>query len=180
MDGFYATAHNPSRLTDNLRHTRLFVTVGSGAPEPGVESSPSAIAAGGLVELELRQHAEEFVRVAHESGADVTYRPEMGVHDWPYWRRHLAEAIEWGLFRPVQRAPRRWTYRTVATRSAVWSLRYRFEAPPAQLIEISRDRGRLRAAGSGRVRIRNASGCGFTATVPFDRALPRCGRSTKR
>ena len=35
MDGFYATGHNPSQLTDNLRHTRLYVTVGDGTPAEG-------------------------------------------------------------------------------------------------------------------------------------------------
>jgi hypothetical protein len=178
LEGFYATGHNPTRLTDNLRATRLYVTVGSGVAEPGAGSSPYAIAGGGAVEAELRQQADDLVAAARASGVDTTYRPENGVHDWPYWRRHLREAISWGLFGPVAESPASWTYRTVAQGGEAWGLQYSFASPPDQLTTLSRDGQRLRGAGSGTVTIRNSARCGFTASLPFERALPPpvCGR----
>jgi S-formylglutathione hydrolase FrmB len=177
VDGFYATGHNPARLTGNLRSTRLYVTVGNGLAAPGVSSSPNAVVLGGLAEFELRRHADEFVAAARSSGADTTYRPLAGVHDWPYWRGHLREAIDWGLFQPVPEAPTSWSYRTVAQRGEAWGLRYSFAAPPSGVVELSRRGDSLRGAGSGTVTIRNAAECEFTAKLPFDRALPpaTCG-----
>ena len=37
---FYATGHNPAKLTDNLRHTRLFVSAGNGRASPGGAARP--------------------------------------------------------------------------------------------------------------------------------------------
>ena len=176
--GFYATGHNSTRLTANLHATRLYVTVGSGIPEPGVPGSPTALTFGGVSEAELRAEAEEFVAAARGAGADTTYVPLAGVHDWPYWRRHLRDAIAWGLFKPVAEAPGSWTYRTVAQTGEMWGLRYRFAAPPAGVVDFSRGAGRLRATGAGTVTVQNAAACAFTARLPFDRALPPaiCGR----
>ena len=58
-DGFYATGHNPSQLTDNLRHTRLYVTVGDGTPAEG-QLNPAAAA----LEVALKPQSEEFVAAA--------------------------------------------------------------------------------------------------------------------
>lgn len=178
LQGFYAAGHNPTRLTDNLRSTRLYVTVGSGVAEPDAGSSPYAVVGGGAVETELRQQADELVAAARSSGVETTYRPENGVHDWPYWRRHLREAISWGLFGPVAESPANWTYRTVAQRGEAWGLHYSFASPPEQLVTLSRDGTRLRGAGSGTVTVRNSAHCAFTASLPFERALPpsTCGR----
>jgi len=138
MDRPYATGHNPTRIARNLRHTRLYVTVGDGTPAPGVESSPAATAGGGAVEAGLRQQNEEFVAAARAAGVPVTYRPLQGVHDWPYWRRHLREAIAFGLFAPVEEDPSSWSYTTVAQTGRAWSLRYRFAAPPESLVTLER------------------------------------------
>lgn len=69
-------------------------------------------------------------RAAFVLGAPVD-KPQLGVHDWPYWRRHLRQAIEWSLFEDVAQAPDRWTYRTVAQMGRMWSLSYAFAAPPS-------------------------------------------------
>ncbi|HEV2812070.1 MAG TPA: alpha/beta hydrolase family protein [Solirubrobacteraceae bacterium] len=172
VDGFYATGHNPARLTDNLRWTRLFVTVGDGTPAPGVESSPPAIAGGGVAEAELRAQNDEMVAAARASGVDVDYRPKQGVHDWPYWRAALRETIAWDPFAAVPEAPASWTYRTVAQSGEAWGLRYRFEEPPDAVVTLAQDGGRVRGDGRGRVEVRNSGGCGFTTTLPFDRPLP--------
>ena len=182
VDGFYATGHNPTRLVRNLRHSRLYVTVGDGTPEPGAGSSHSAIAGGGAVEAGLRQQSDELVAAARAAGVDTTYRPLAGVHDWPYWRRHLRDAIAWGLFRPVPEEPEQWSYETVAQSGDAWGLRYRFAAPPTQVVTLERRGRRLSGSGTGAVRIQNGAACGFTAKLPFERALPPriCGRLAVR
>lgn len=178
VDGFYATGHNPTRLAENLRHSRLYVTVGDGTAEPGMTSSPAGLLGGGAVEAGLRPQSQELVAAARAAGVDTTYVPLAGVHDWPYWRRHLRDAIAWGFFRPVPTDPRDWTYRTVAQSGEAWGLRYRFAAPPTGIVTLRRQDGRLSGQGAGSMRIENFAGCGFEAALPFDRPLPppTCGR----
>ena len=173
---FYATGHNPTRLVDNLRATRLYVTVGNGVSDQDTEPGP--ITAGAAAEAELSEQAKEFVAAARGAGVDTTYVPLNGVHSWPYWRRHLRDAIAWDLFRPVPEAPLSWTYGTVAQQGEAWGLRYSFAAPPSEVVTFTRAGERLRGAGSGTVTVRNAARCGFTVTLPFERSLPArtCGR----
>jgi S-formylglutathione hydrolase FrmB len=172
VDGFYATGHNPARLTDNLRWTRLFATVGDGTPAPGVSSSPAAVAGGGVAEAELRAQNDDFVASARASGVDVDYRPKQGVHDWPYWRAALRDAIAWDVFAPVPDNPASWSYRTVAQTGDAWGLKFSFHEPPGDVVTLARQGERVRGDGRGRVSIRNAAGCGFETTLPFDRPLP--------
>ncbi|MEK6276572.1 MAG: alpha/beta hydrolase family protein [Actinomycetota bacterium] len=157
---FYWTGHNPTALTDNLEHTRLYVTVGDGVPDP---SRPNEIGNlfGQVAEVELAQHASDFATAARGSGADVTYVPRQGIHDWPYWRRHLADAIGWDFFGPVERRPRSWTFDTVAETGEMWGLRFRFFDPPATLAHFSMEGRRLELTTGGTVRLRTPSGCRF-------------------
>lgn len=179
MDGAYATGHNPTRLAANLRRTPVFAAVGDGTPAPGVESEPGAVAGGGIVEAEIRGQNDEFVPALREAGVDVTYRPQAGVHDWPYWRAYLRAAIAWGLFRDVPDDPATWTYGTVAQTGRMWGLRYRFAVPPERVATFRRDGSVLRADGAGTVTLTDVgTGCALEATLPFERALPPpvCGR----
>lgn len=183
MSGQYATGHNPTRIIANLRRTRLFVAAGDGTAEPGVQSEPAAVVGGGVVEAGLRMQNEEFAAAARDAGVDLTYRRQSGVHDWPYWRRHLRQAVEWGLFRPLAERPQEWSYATVATSGRMWTLRYSFTAPPEAVATFRRGGTRLEAAGAGEVRITDVrTGCGFTATLPFEREMPAsvCGRIALR
>ena len=166
---FYWAGHNPIELIDNLAHTRLYVTVGDGTPAPD-EIGNFDEAFG---EAYLRTHAEEFVPTARAAGLDVTYEPRQGIHDWPYYRQHLAAAIRWGFFEPVEEDPRAWSYRTVAEEGDMWGFRFRFTAPPETVETFARDGARLAADGSGTVSIRTPTGCEFTAVLPFERELPR-------
>src|SRR4051812_25991275 len=170
VDGFYATGHNPLKLVANLRWTRLFVGVGDGTP-----ASPDDLdnVFGQVAERDLRMHAEDFVPAARAAGADVTYDPRPGVHDWPYWRQYLRDAIKWGFFRPVPAAPRAWTFTTVARRSEAWGFRFKFDAPPGTLETFKRFGGRISATGSGRVSVRAPGGCRFRSKLPFHRNV--CG-----
>jgi S-formylglutathione hydrolase FrmB len=166
---FYWTGHNPTALIRNLAHTRLFVAVGDGTP-----GSPGEVTNyfGALAEADLHQHAEDFVAAARGNGIPVTYRPQQGIHDWPYWRRHLAQAIEWGLFRPVDEHPADWTFQTVSRTGRMWDLDYSFERDPDALETFTRKGAILSATGAGRVRITTGEGCRLTATLPFSEPLP--------
>jgi S-formylglutathione hydrolase FrmB len=169
---FYWTGHNPTKLVGNLAHTRLYVAVGNGVPAEDEGPGPGQVA-----EAEVRLQSEDFVAAARDAGTRLTYRPQRGTHDWPSRRRHLAHAIrEWGLFEPVPEAPATWTYRTVAQVGQMWGFRFRFGTAPEQVNTFSLDRNRLRARGSGRVKIRTPDGCRFVATLPFKRTMsPECG-----
>jgi S-formylglutathione hydrolase FrmB len=172
--GFYATGHNPLKLVENLRWTRLFVGVGDGTPGSSDDLDNGF---GQVAERDLRMHADDFVPAARAAGADVTYEVHAGVHDWPYWRVFLSDAITWGLFRPVAAAPSKWTYKTAMGVSAAWGYSFVFADPPSELETFKRAGGRLRGAGSGRVTVRGPGGCRFVAKLPFDRPVCRPKRS---
>jgi hypothetical protein len=171
VNGFYASGHNPLKLVSNLRHTRLFVGVGDGTPvTPDDVTNP----VGQIAERELRMQADEFVAAARSAGADVTSEVHPGVHDWPYWRVFLGDAVRWGFFKPVATHPRAWSFATVARHSEAWGFTFDFRAgPPAAVETLRRSGGRLIGTGSGRLRVRAPSGCRFTVKLPFDRALCR-------
>jgi S-formylglutathione hydrolase FrmB len=168
MDGFYATGHNPSRLTANLRHSRLYVTVGDGTPAEG-QINPG----GALVEAGLKPQSEELVAAAEEAGVDVTYEPLNGIHDWPEWRRALRNAIEWGFFEPVPESATSWDLETAMTWSRAWGFRFTFLEPPEEVIHFSRRGRRLAGHGSGAVRIRTPKGRRVVLKLPFERDLRR-------
>jgi hypothetical protein len=166
VGGFYATGHNPLALVANLRWTRLFMGVGDGVPGSADDVDN---AFGQVAERELRAQADEFVPAARAAGADVTYDQRPGVHDWPYWRQYLRDALAWGLFKPVPSSPRAWTFKTVSRVSSAWGFTFRFRAAPGVVETLSWSGGRLRGAGAGRVTVRTPRGCRFTATLPFNR-----------
>lgn len=184
IDGPYATGHNPTRNAVNLLHTPVYVATGSGVADPAAGSEPASVTAGGIVEAEIYQQNEEFVAALNAAGVENDYFPQLGVHDWPYWRKFLREAIAWGVFREnAVDDPPTWTYKTTATTGRMWGLRFRFAAPPEAVARFERDGGTLRGSGEGVVRIRDiASGCSFEAGLPFERPLPsvaegdECGR----
>ena len=168
-DAFYAEGHDPLTLGPNLRHTKVILRTGNGVPRPGVPADERDLASGALEAYLLTQN-EEFAAALHEAGVDVDYRSHEGVHDWPYWREDIAEAKGIGLFRKVPASPRRWEYSTVAQRGRAWGFRFRFEAPPEELITFERRGPELLGEGSGKVVLRRR-GCTIRATLPFEREL---------
>jgi S-formylglutathione hydrolase FrmB len=164
VDGFYATGHNPLRLVENLRWTRLFVGVGDGTPQSQHDVSNLF---GQVAERELRMQADEFVPAARAAGASVVYDKRPGVHDWPYWRQYLRDAIAWGFFKPVVWHPRKWTFKTVMRVSSAWGYSIAFSSAPSVLETFTYGRGRLSASGSGRVTVRGPGRCRLVATLPF-------------
>lgn len=179
---FYWRGHNPKALAGNLRHTRLYVAAGDGVPNP---ARPEELTNtfGQAAEAELGQHAAEFANAAEAAGAPVAYEPHQGIHDWPYWRADLVNAIEWGFFRRPPRPRRSWSYETVARTGEAWGIRFRFTPPPSDVVALEREGARLRGAGSGEVRLRRRGFCPRTVDLPFEistrrlRARPagRCG-----
>lgn len=173
---FYWRGHNPEELVENLRHTRVYVAAGDGVPGPDPDEIDNTF--GQVAEAELRQHAEEFTAAAQEAGVQVTYEPHQGIHDWPYWRRDLQAAIDWGLFEAPPEPDGSWTYETVAKVGEMWDLRFRFRRAPNEVITFTREGSTLSALGSGEVTICSRQGK-FTAELPFERELPR-GESGQR
>jgi S-formylglutathione hydrolase FrmB len=179
---FYWTGHNPTALTGNLHDTRLFVAVGDGTNSPDVLAEDPSEATnyfGPVAEADLHMHADDFVAAARASGDDVTYAPQQGIHDWPYWRKHLAQAIKWGLFAQVPDKPRAWKYTTVQQRGDAWGYHFLFTQPPNEVETIQLAGGRIKATGSGTARVRTPTGARFTATLPFDRPVPVRHRRTR-
>jgi S-formylglutathione hydrolase FrmB len=186
--GPYVRAHNPLRLLDNLRDTRLFIASGDGRADATLPPNVEASFNGGLTEWYSRWDALRFSGAARANGLDVTYRGHAGVHAWPYWRRNLQEAVAWGPFTrgaDAQRMPQtQFTYRTMAPHGNAWGLGFRFATPPSDVMTLTRDGQMLRATGAGTVTIvpgaadGDASGagvltqCAVTATLPFTHQLP--------
>jgi S-formylglutathione hydrolase FrmB len=175
-DGFYATAHNPEANVVNLHDTRIYVTVGNGVGS----FSDATNYFGTVAEADLNRHAEDFVASARAAGEDVTYVPRGGVHDWPYWREHLAAAIGWGFFKPVPEAVTKWTLRTASQTGDAWGFRFTFAQPPTSLITFKREGNSMGATGNGTVTIRTPKGARFTAKLPFDRAIPKPRKHRRR
>ncbi len=170
---FYWAGHNPAKLVKNLRHTRLYVAAGDGVPSP---NDPDEVGNtfGQLAEAELGQQAAEFVEAARGAGVDVTYVPHQGIHDWPYWRADLANAIQWGLFEAAARPRKQWTYKTVASRGVAWGVRFRFLTPPETVETLSRSGRTLSGDGPGAVTIITRDGCKLRGVpMPFAITLAR-------
>ena len=85
IDGEYASGHNPTKLAWNLTNTPVFQAFGNGLGG----SLPAAV-----VELEIAQQNQEFHEALVAAGVKVDYQPQEGVHDWPYCRKHLQDAIK--------------------------------------------------------------------------------------
>jgi S-formylglutathione hydrolase FrmB len=167
--GFYATAHNPMANTVNLAHTRAYVAVGNGVGKPGEVVNYF----GAVAEADLKQHADDFVAASKLYKVDVTYAPRNGIHDWPYWRLDLANAIKWGFFEPVPERPTLWAMRTAAQRGEAWGFRWSLAQPPSEVVTLRRNGSRIAAKGSGTMRIRTPGGARFSTKLPFERIIPK-------
>ena len=168
-DGFYATAHNPMASVANLKNTRAYVAVGDGVGQPPNDVSNYF---GHIAEADLRQHADDFVAAAKQAGVDVTYAPRNGIHDWPYWRQDLANAIKWGFYKPVAEAPTTWSEQTASQTGNAWGFAWAFDKPLTDLVTFKRSGNNIAATGSGTVTMKAPNGATFTQSLPFERAIP--------
>jgi hypothetical protein len=154
------------------------VTVGDGTP---ATPSDATNVFGQVAERDLRMHADDFVAAVHrQANIDVTYHPRQGIHDWPYWREHLADAIRWGFFRPVGETPAFWWFSTVETQSDAWGFQLAFERPPEALETFHLHGKSLSATGSGTVTVTTPQGVRFTRALPFDVKLPAPDHTRRR
>jgi S-formylglutathione hydrolase FrmB len=166
---FYWAGHNPTALVGNLLRTRVFVAVGDGKPQNEDDASNYF---GQIAETELRQHAVDFVDAARSHHVDVTYDPRPGIHDWPYWRQHLTDAMHWGLFGRVPSRSKRWEFATVSRRSRAWAMRFDFVEAPSTLVTFTRAGKTLSGSGAGMVRVRFPRGAVRTLKLPFSVRIP--------
>lgn len=177
-NGFYATGHNPTRLVDNLRQTRVFATTGTGVPsQNGVDRDPAgAPPAGALEGTIIRPMNDAFHAAARAAGVDLTYRVHPGGHYGPDFSKEISAWLAWGPFKPVTTHPRFWTNRTVATEGRLWGIRYRFARAPSKIVRFARS-GRsltITAAGSP-VTITTSGGCAIHAATPATLHIPTDG-----
>jgi S-formylglutathione hydrolase FrmB len=186
--GPYAQAHNPMKLLDNLKQTRLYVSVGNGNPDPYVANTVSSVILGGPSEAAAYVDARNFTFAARTNGNAVTYQRHQGLHSWPYWRHEIARVLRWGPFGvpagDESSTPTSWTYRTMARHGNAWGLGFKFATPPTALLTLTRSGQTLTATGTGTITVAPGAGpadatgngsaaqCAFTAEVPFTRELP--------
>lgn len=173
---FYAEGHNPLELSSNYEHSRVMLYTGNGIPRPGVPTGGPA-AVSGVLEAELLLQNQEFAESLKRAGADSSLRTHLGVHDWPYWREDIRDAVARGLFRPVPANPHRWTYRTVARNGQAWDLRYRFAQEPTGVARLERDGASFTVTGEGLspLRLRTREGCEIEVSPGRRVELPRRG-----
>ncbi|HVU61272.1 MAG TPA: alpha/beta hydrolase-fold protein [Mycobacteriales bacterium] len=168
-DGFYATGHNPTRLVQNLQHTHVFLTTGTGVPsKAGIDQDlVLALGGSGLEGPIIYPMNVLFRQAAQRAGVAVTYVPHPGGHDGPDFSKELAAAIAWGLFKPVVDHPRTWTNQTVATSGHLWNISYRFDRPPTAVVRFTAAYGRLTISHAGSaVTVETSGGCRIHTATP--------------
>jgi S-formylglutathione hydrolase FrmB len=167
--GFYSYGHDPVRLAANLAETRVYMAAGDGTPDPG-DGEPTAnnpAVDGPLEGGVVRPASDNYAAALRAAGADLTYQPHAGIHDWPNFRRELRDAIKWGLFEPVAERPSSWVNDTVATRGTLWDVGYRFDAPPDRIVRFRRVGGRLAVGAAGSpVTLTTDGGCVVRVSTP--------------
>ena len=101
-DGFYATGHNPTMLAENLEHTRVFESTGTGIPSKA-DPDPGQFA---IEEEEIiYPMSESYYAALVAAGIDVTYQVHPGGHDIPDFLNEIKAMLRWGLFKPVVKEP---------------------------------------------------------------------------
>ena len=149
-DGFYSYGHDPVLLATNLADTRVFMATGDGQPTSDGEPNPSNPAWDVPAEAEIiRPASDNYAAALVAAGVDLTYQVHAGSHDWANFRRELRDAIDWGLFKPVDEHPTSWVNDTVATHGKLWGFSYRFDAPPDQIVRFRRAGGGCPSAPPG-------------------------------
>jgi S-formylglutathione hydrolase FrmB len=172
--GFYMRGHNPTRLVQNLRQTRVFVSTGNGAPSPVAPYNTPGSEEEGVVIYPMSQ---EFHHAATAAGLDITYQAHTGGHDIPDFLGEVQALVKWGLFKAVVTHSQTWTNDTVATHGQLWDIGYRFAEPPAKVVTFSRTMNRLSISDAGSsVIVTVAGGCRVHTRTPVTITIPRCDK----
>lgn len=171
--GGYARGHELRALAQNLRHTRILITVGNGAMDPAARDPLYSALFLGNTERFLERHSTSIRSALQTAGVPVTFRRQSGLHAWWYWRRDLRGAIQtWGVFGEPSDDVSRWSYTTVAERGRAWDLRFAFDGQPQEPVVLRRDGAVLEGEGSGSVTVTTADGCRRNADLPFEMRVP--------
>jgi S-formylglutathione hydrolase FrmB len=172
--GFYATGHNPSALVENLLHTRLFVSTGTGSLTSAELRIPGPALEGSLLEGGIIYPMNRAYRTSLDgAGVNVTYQSHPGGHDIPNFRSELDAMLAWGPFKPVVSHPRSWANETVATEGRLWDIAYRFATPPDAVVQFHRsDRSLSVSAAGSSVTLTTSRGCTITTPTPAAVRLP--------
>jgi S-formylglutathione hydrolase FrmB len=164
--GFYSFGHDPVKLAANLRQTRVFMAVGDGTPTSDGEPNPGNVVTDQPSEAAIiRPASDHYAEALSAAGVDLTYQPHAGIHDWANFRVELRDAIDWGLFRPVEEHATHWINDTVATHGQLWEFGYSFDAPPDRIVRFQRSGRRLSVSAAGSaVTLTTERGCVHVAT----------------
>lgn len=171
-DAPWAEGQSAQGLAPNFQHTRVYVNSGDGTKCPG-DAVGSGDAGGAVTETFINIHQGPFAAAAREAGAKVTEVTTCGVHDHAPFHRAFAAARAWGFWKGVSNRPRQWTYRTITSEGEMWGLRYRFDEPPAAVVEFTRSGRTLAGTGEGSAVIDGPPGCSLRVDLPFELDLPR-------
>ncbi len=164
-DGFYADGHNPALLTENLDHTRVFESTGTGVPS---KADPDPGQFDTLEESKvIYPMNERYHEALVAAGIDVTYQVHPGNHDIPDFLNEIKAMLAWGLFKPVVAQPASWDNHTVATRGQLWDFNYRFANPPTRIVTFRQSGTTLSISAAGSpVTITTGTGCTIHAPTP--------------
>jgi hypothetical protein len=169
-NGFYATGHNPTALTANLKHTRVFVSAGNGVPTPadGTGGGEGNAEEAGVI----RPMSDAYASALRDAGVDVVYRTHTGCHCWPDFQAELLDAIAWGPFQPVVE-PANWVNETVAAHGRLWDIGYAFAKHPTAVVRFTRTGSRLQISAAGSpATVTTSGGCVLHAATPADLRVP--------
>jgi S-formylglutathione hydrolase FrmB len=168
--GFYATGHNPTALTMNLKQTRVFESTGTGSPSKA-DPHPGSFA----IEEEkiIYPMSELYHRALIAAGIDVTYQVHPGGHDIPDFLNEINAMLKWGLFKPVVTELGSWDNQTVAARGQLWDFNYHFANPPSGIVTFRQTGSTLSISAAGSpVTITTGTGCTILTPTPATVHLP--------
>ncbi len=152
-------------LVKNLQHTRVFVSVGNGAPQTGDDTSQTAR----FEESEFDRESIAWTAAARKAGVSVHFDQLAGTHTTRIWFAGLDGMLAWNPFAPVPQKPSKWTFSTVESAGTAWN--YRFASPsylpPAQVDQFTLSNGVFEARGGGILSITQPNGKTVTGHVPF-------------
>lgn len=89
-DGAFGRPLDARRFNDHTLFAKLREAAGVAGPKPALFLAIGDADRGGLLLSTTRLHVE-----LRRAGFDAALRIGPGQHDWPTWRRQLAEGLEW-------------------------------------------------------------------------------------
>jgi S-formylglutathione hydrolase FrmB len=181
--GFYADGHNPTRLVENLAHTRVFASTGNGVPSDSGLTDPGNVPSGSVLEgIAINPMNQLFDEALTAARIPHTYVVHRGGHDSRDFDDEIKAMLAWGLFKPVVERPRSWANETVASHGQLWDVGYRFARPPTQLVRFRRTGSILAISAAGSLVTLTTSGrCTIRTRTPVTVRVPsrRCRAASR-